>query len=343
MFLLRKKDSGSWLDPESSRLVAWKCGQRLWKRCEGRRGLFVTLTYRRDEYQNSLDLYRRASEEQHVPLLLRKIARRLKVSLKGKWFCKLEFQRGGWVHWHLIILDVDRIDHAELHQLWGRGFVWLKRLTKRNCEYACKYVAKGNALPAWLYLEKPRSVKVIRVSPGFWGEPSRPPKEPDPYDEYGPGQGTIVDAFVPIGVKLRAERGCVARRLHRRISLGVSMPELVTELNRRGVRVLGPSWRGWLVFDGTLQQVEDAANACRGRRPQAARGTRAALHSNSSSNPDAPPVYEWPPHLDAWFRERAEEEADLGEEARWAGAGIVDSSGRVAPLDGVRTLRELGR
>ncbi len=50
---VRVKHSGSWLDPHCAGLLGWKLGKRLWRRCAGEIGLFLTLTYRRDEYASS--------------------------------------------------------------------------------------------------------------------------------------------------------------------------------------------------------------------------------------------------------------------------------------------------
>lgn len=170
MIEIRQVATDSWLDPRSAKRLSCALADRLWKRCQGHRGLFVTLTYDRSRYDSALQLYRQQSEAQHVALFIRKISRLLDFDLRGKWFCKLEFQKGGWVHWHLIILDIAKIPHQACTELWGRGHVWLRRLSRRSVRYCTKYVCKGAEVPAWLYLERPRSVKIIRVSSGFWGD-----------------------------------------------------------------------------------------------------------------------------------------------------------------------------
>jgi hypothetical protein len=217
---LRIKRSGSWLDPDCSWLLGWKLGRRLWSRVQGHTGVFLTLTYRRDEFENSLDLYRTQSERQDVALFMRRLGRRLGVSFNGKWICKLEFQKGGWVHWHLIVLGVPRIEHDVLSEAWGHGFVWIKKLTKRRVLYTCKYIAKGGAhnLPAWIYAERPKSVKVIRTSRGFWGGASTSTYCPI-YAKYGPKRGPSCAAYVAVGdrikckgIEIKHARGRFSRR-----------------------------------------------------------------------------------------------------------------------------------
>lgn len=199
LFRIRRAGSRSWLDYQWSRAFGARLAARLEERCKGRKGVFLTLTYRREEYDGPRDLYKRASEEKHVAMFMRRLGRLLGGSLSGRWICKLEFQQGGWVHWHLLVLDIDRIEHSVLDDAWGHGFVWIKRLTAETRRYMTKYVAKGGGLPAFLYAEKPRSVKIIRTSPGFWGEESQPSDPPRP-DRMPP-----LPAYRPIGESLRVQ------------------------------------------------------------------------------------------------------------------------------------------
>ena len=210
MLAVRQKTSGSWLDPQSSGELGYKLGLRLIERTKGRKGLFLTLTYDRSKFVDALDCYRLASEHQHVALFMRKLSRALKRSFVGKWICKLEFQQGGWSHFHLLLLDVDFIDHELLTRCWGRGFTYVKPLNKKNTMYLTKYVAKGGKLPAWLYGEAPRSVKIVRVSRGFWG-PSAPKFDESDYRKHGPARAARLNAWVPIAVKLAGPRRIVVR------------------------------------------------------------------------------------------------------------------------------------
>ena len=194
---VRRCGSRSWLDYQWALAFGAKLATRLETRCAGECGVFLTLTYKRDEYVNPRDLYRQASEKKHVAEFIKRLARHLGESLTGRWICKMEFQEGGWVHWHLIVLGVTRIEHAALSSLWGFGHVWIKRMNQQSLRYMTKYVAKGDGLPAFLYAERPRSVKVIRTSKGFWNDP--PKDRPTAVRDKSPQ----LDAYRPIGESLR--------------------------------------------------------------------------------------------------------------------------------------------
>ena len=311
MIELKHLGPDSWLSPLAARRFSAKLSQRLWDRCRGHRGLFVTLTYDRSKYKDALDLYRRQSEEQHVPLFLRKIERRLGEKFTGRWFCKMEFQKGGWVHWHIIILDVDKIPHAIATELWGRGHVWLRRLNQRNVKYCTKYTCKPGDVPAWLYLERPRATKIVRVSPGFWGEPEVSFDEAadadggeDPYDVYGPQPGPRIEGiYKPIGESLEVNRHRYVARDERGKYRGgsVDFGSLLVALLERGCAIV-ENRDGWLVVDATWQQLaraEEAAGAA------AAAAAPPPLHLREAGNPDGGLSPRW---LYAWFDQRAREE-----------------------------------
>ncbi len=201
---IRPGRSKSWLDRSYSRVLSAKLSDRLTRRCSGETGLFLTLTYRRDEFDGPRDLYRTAGSDRHVRRFIESLSNFIGESLTGRWLCKMEFQRGGWVHFHLLVLGVSRVEHAALQNIWGHGYVWINRLTKNRIRYLCKYVAKGDQLPAFLYNEPIRSVKIIRTSPGFWddtqessggGDP--PPPELQPTKLSG--------CYVPIGMSIEQQ------------------------------------------------------------------------------------------------------------------------------------------
>jgi hypothetical protein len=261
---IREKRVGSFLDPASWAKLGYVYGQRIWKVCKGRPGVFVTLTYNRDGYAGPLDLYRRQSEKKHIKCFIQKLQRRLGYSLKGRWVRKMEFQRGGWVHWHLIILGEKFIPQEMLESCWPHGFVSLRALTKKRVFYTCKYVGKGGiGVPAWLYGEPPRSVRIIQSSPGFWPEEDRKPSTYCPiYAKYGPPPPQRIPGFRPIGAGLREGRGCTVRdqRQHKCFSIKCEPAVLLAELGRRA-KCLGNVKGGWLRYDCDVAMVEDAAAA----------------------------------------------------------------------------------
>ncbi|MCC6951431.1 MAG: hypothetical protein IT433_08285 [Phycisphaerales bacterium] len=251
-----------------------------------------------------------------MPLFLRKVARFLKTDLSGRWFCKMEFQRGGWVHWHLIVLDVEHIPHAAVTRCWGHGHVWLRRLTQRAVKYTTKYVTKEDGFPMWLLSERPRSVKFIRVSPGFWGDLGENESE-QPHDDDGsvesgdtpsPDDTThVVDlsaaCYVPIGERVsQHEHRILAKDDRGRFcQVDAEMGALLAELLMMSRGVVGRR-QGWLVVDATLDDLRHAA----GRVAAASAAATAALHSNETRNPDGrvrPCALPW--WVDEWFRQEA--------------------------------------
>lgn len=207
---VRQGRSKSWLDKEYQHVLSAQLADRLVSRTQGESGLFLTLTYRRDEYQCPADLYHATSRRRDVRRFIESLANYLGESLSGRWLCKLEFQRGGWVHFHLILLGVRRIDHTALQDIWGHGYVWINRLTPSRIRYACKYISKGEELPSFLYLEPVRSVKIIRVSPGFWGDTRESGGgEPTP-PELRPTK--ISGCYVPIGTSIQNQRSSTISR-----------------------------------------------------------------------------------------------------------------------------------
>lgn len=280
--------SKSWLSREFGPVAAARLRERLLERCKGEKGLFLTLTYDREKYDSPQDLYRRAAEERHVRLFVRELERKLRVDLTGRWLCKLEFQQGGWVHWHLLVLGVEFISHDILSDAWGMGFVWVRRMSRTNICYVCKYVAKDGEIPAFLYLERSRSVRIVRVSPGFWLKTC--PRGSSERRELMPFYrtvGQVLESSADRVVCQNLETGVFKRSLR----------------GRPGVLVLRDllSWptacvvscsHGWLVIDGVSPARVEAAlygspSGGPAGPPGEARpgGGAGGLHLNSSLDP----------------------------------------------------------
>jgi hypothetical protein len=206
MIAVKVTSSRSWLDREFGKVAAAKLAARLVDRVRGEVGVFLTLTYQREAWESPLELYRAAAEERHVRLFMRRLSAELGQSLSGRWLCKLEFQRGGWVHWHLVLLGVKRIDHALLHRAWGFGYVWVERLTPKCAAYVAKYVSKDGEVPAFLYGERSRSVRIVRVSPGFWDRPSESREEAERR------KADVLPWYRTVGQVLEAQEGKVVVR-----------------------------------------------------------------------------------------------------------------------------------
>lgn len=160
----------SWFHPEGARILAARLARRAVKRMD-KGGLFLTLTYDREQWGGPRELYEDSRDKRHVRHFLRRLEKYLGASLRGQWLRKMEFHRdkSGWIHWHVLLDWRSRIPHEVLAKLWGFGHVWVSKATKSRVAYTCKYVAKSiGDLPGWLLGEPSRSVRMVHVSPGFW-------------------------------------------------------------------------------------------------------------------------------------------------------------------------------
>jgi hypothetical protein len=156
----------------ASSILSHKLEQRL-ASFEGK-ALFLTLTYRQDDYDSARDLYRSQSEERHIRMFIRRLSHYLGDNLNGRWTRKMEFTKGGFVHFHLIIDSPRFIPHSDLEQIWGHGFVWINQCKWQHIKYFTKYIAKTeHSFPPFLYNQRSRSVKIVATSPNFWRGPVR--------------------------------------------------------------------------------------------------------------------------------------------------------------------------
>lgn len=264
---IRRCHVRSWLDPEYSRILARRYGDRLIERFKGKRGLFLTLTYDRTPYSDPRDLYRTQSEDRHLRHFIRRLGKYLGVSLTGKWAAKMEFQRGGWLHWHVVVETPQFIDASDWPMLWPHGHAKAQRLNRVRARYFCKYFAKsGEDTPAFLYFERPRSVTIMRSSPGFWGdsdpepvdashcELTRPPddfveppdSEPPPALPSLSGPRHQCPCFVPLGQRLTDATGRItviarhgASRCYRVVRACINTVLVVSTLHGCSVRRCG--------------------------------------------------------------------------------------------------------
>jgi hypothetical protein len=278
---LQRKYTGSWFDPEDSRRLAATLTSRLLKRMKGKRGLFLTLTYDRQHWNNAQELYRQASQQKHMFNFLRRLSYYLTGTpngLKGRWIRKAEWQDAGgegWLHYHLIIDWPRRIPHHQLERIWGHGFVHIKRASRHSMKYFAKYMGKAGTVPGWLLMERPRSVKVVAVSPGFWAE-SRASSESI--------KRTPPAAYVPLGTILDSAReGTIVRCSESGIcrTLGVDIVDAVAFLRAAGVRI-EPDGRGrfycGLHWSRACQALKDGVGVA------ASGGDPHSLYLNQTSN-----------------------------------------------------------
>lgn len=167
---------------------------------------FITLTLRRDRFSGPLEGYLAGRK-----FLAKWMFRCRKAGLwdrSAKWCWKLEFQRDGWAHWHLILehrpkWSVDQLKQIE--QIWGLGMTQAEAVRTDDFAYSFKYAFKpviqedeadlygvGNyALPDWFldYFkpsdstdEKPSTFSRARfwqTSAGFYTGSGDQPERPD--------------------------------------------------------------------------------------------------------------------------------------------------------------------
>lgn len=206
--------------------------QRLENRMQSFTGkaLFITLTYRVDEYKNGLDLYRKQSEERHIRLFIRRLSNYLGQSLTGRWVRKMEFTKGGYPHFHLIIDSPRYIPQRDLNEIWGFGHTWINQAHWKHIKYFCKYLGKDLNLPSWLYLERSRSVKIVAASPCFWGDKSTRKKAPNtPYMKWA--------VFTPLKESFKPKT--VVQTFNGQKTISGSIFEVVSSLVNNGSLLIG--------------------------------------------------------------------------------------------------------
>lgn len=194
----------SWLDPRSVRQVAAAFHSRLTKRVGKKRMLFVTLTYDQRLFDSPLDAYRTSSEHRHIPRFIERLSKQTGIDLTGRWIRKLEFQDNSWPHYHLLIDTHRYIDQKVIEECWGHGYARCERMKPSRIAYFCKYVSKTGTIPAWLLGERPKSVKIVACSPGWWGERAR-------RTEIRSRRSLQLACYVPIGQRLSTVDGVVVR------------------------------------------------------------------------------------------------------------------------------------
>lgn len=167
----RPADCGSWLDPVSSRRLSAELSQKLQRKLgNGRRFLFVTLTYRRGAYLDPRDCFEECKDRRHLRRFFQRLSDATCESYTGRWIAKMEFHSDGpgWFHFHVVVVTRRFIPKEIVEQCWRHGFVDVRRGSPTHLHYFSKYVAKPSEVPGWVLGLRPRSLKVVRVSPGFW-------------------------------------------------------------------------------------------------------------------------------------------------------------------------------
>lgn len=230
--------------------------------------------------------------------------------LKARWVRKLEFQQGGWCHFHLVIVWPRPIDWALIERCWGHGFIDVRRFEAHHVGYMSKYFGKSDPCPAFLMHEKPRSVKIIAASPGFWLDTVKRdyPESIDPF--------TRLPGYVPIGDRIERGRHTIIVRdteTGEYQQVFCDLGSLLAVLLRDGIR--SGAREGWLTLNVTFDRLMRAASIA--RREAAGPSGPAEVNSISNQNPcyaegrrwlpdpvtrEEPPIW-GPDRVGPWFHD----------------------------------------
>lgn len=151
------------------RLGILKVLARFWDRLPDVSGkLFLTLTLNPKNYANEEAAFEESRD------WMRKLFSQLRkgVEHEGKTYIidapycvKVEFHESGWVHYHVIFLTRRFLPKELLAELWGLGWVNVKRISNSDFRYLLKYVTKPDELPAWVL--KRKRLRVFQTTKGF--------------------------------------------------------------------------------------------------------------------------------------------------------------------------------
>lgn len=217
--------------------------------------LFITLTYDHNNYDSPAQLYRIQKEERHVRRFISRLANYVECDLTGRWICKLEFQQGGWVHFHIIMDSPKYIPQEHLNNIWGYGFTWINKIGKKHKNYFAKYASKTGGLPKYLLTERQRSIKVVRTSPGFWEYIDQPKKVERLYVN----KNTRFPAYSPVATIFKQKT--IIRINNSQTTLDVDVGSFCNILSNVGCNMLSNDAQ-WINYHATRQQLSQAIIAC---------------------------------------------------------------------------------
>jgi len=87
--------------------------------------------------------------------------------IDAEYCTKVEFHddEEGWPHYHVIWLTRRFVPVELLEELWGYGFVNLRRIKNERFHYLLKYVCKSGEVPEWIHSRK--RIRIFQPSRGF--------------------------------------------------------------------------------------------------------------------------------------------------------------------------------
>lgn len=140
---VRFNETANWFTPSG----VWKKRRNLKKKglpdMKGRRFITVSVDPSQFDYC-PLTAYLAGKEHMRRFLEAGRVAG---LWTRGCWWAwKLEFQRNGWPHWHLIIDRVAKFSESEMakiNDIWAMGRTNCRRISKSRFGYQFKYAFKG--------------------------------------------------------------------------------------------------------------------------------------------------------------------------------------------------------
>lgn len=140
---VRFQESASWFTPSGVAKKRRMLEAKGMPDMKGRR--FITLSMDRQMF-GDCPLTAYLAGKDHVRRFL-EAGRLASLWKRGAWWAwKLEFQKDGWPHWHLIIdrtAKFSRRDFDTIKKIWGMGRTNCRRISKSKFGYQFKYAFKG--------------------------------------------------------------------------------------------------------------------------------------------------------------------------------------------------------
>ena len=148
----------------------------------------ITLTVDRTLFRNAQDAYEWVRDHHGIGRLVQNLKRKGWIK-SGRYIWFLEFQKGGWPHWHVLV-EAKYVPAGLVYELWGKlRPLGIERVEGRPpfgkvdvsagkfesgehaANYATKYVIKEprDGWPEWVWEFEGRVAR-YGVSRGFWGE-----------------------------------------------------------------------------------------------------------------------------------------------------------------------------
>lgn len=104
---------------------------------------FITLTLNRDLFDSPLEGYLAGKDK--IRRFLNAARKENLWSTSARWCWKMEFQRDGWAHWHLLVDRTAKFTEAQLTrigELWALGRTNVERVQENDFLYTFKYAFK---------------------------------------------------------------------------------------------------------------------------------------------------------------------------------------------------------